>query len=45
MTIKQQIKHRNIEKLCHLHNSIFNPIQLRLTLSILKSNMLFTRKN
>ena len=35
MTIKQQIKHGAIQKLRHLHNSIFCPIQLCHTLSIL----------
>ena len=28
MTIKQQIKHRAIQKVCHLHNGIFHPIPL-----------------
>ena len=35
MTIKQQIKHGAIQKVCHLHNGIFYPIQLCHTLSIL----------
>ena len=35
MAIKQQIKHGAIQKVCHLHNAIFYPIQLYHTLSIL----------
>ena len=32
---KKQIKHGVIQKVCHLHNDIFHPIQLCHTLSIL----------
>ena len=35
MTIKQQINHGAIQKVCHLHNDIFHPIHLCHTLSIL----------
>ena len=33
--MKQQIKHGTIQKVCHLQNAIFHPIQLCHTLSIL----------
>ena len=35
MTIKQQIKYVAIQKVYHLHNGIFSPVQLCHTLSIL----------
>ena len=35
MTIKQQIKYVAIQKVCHLHNGSFRPVQLCHTLSIL----------
>ena len=41
MIIKEQIKHGAIQKVCHLHNGIFNPIQLCHTLSILLYHFLF----
>ena len=28
MRMKQQIKHGAIQRVCHLHNSIYHPIQL-----------------
>ena len=35
MTIKQQINHETIQKVCHLHNDVFHPIHLHHTLSVL----------
>ena len=35
MAIKQEIKHRTIQKVYHLHNGIFYPIQLYHTFSVL----------
>ena len=35
MTIKQQINHGAIQKVCHLHNGIFHYINLCHTLTIL----------
>ena len=32
MTKQKQIKHEAIQKVCHLHNGIFHPIQLFVTL-------------
>ena len=34
---KKKIKHGVIQKVCHLHNDIFHPIQICHTLSILLS--------
>ena len=32
MTIRQQMSHETIQKVCHLHNGIFQLIQLRHTI-------------
>ena len=43
---KKQIKHGAIQKVCHLHNGIFQPIQLFATLCQFYSNtfpVLFTK--
>ena len=34
MTIKQQIKHGSVQKVCHLYNGIFHHIHLCHTLSL-----------